>query len=102
MEARPPMPEMPLEHCKSVVVWHGPAPQDVDFVFAVGGPPGGGHVEVTGGPGEMDAPLCIPTGATGNIRLPQVSMVQVHYYAAQDGLSVVPTTIECLPSPTPM
>jgi hypothetical protein len=94
------MPETPLEHCKSVVIWQGPAPQDVDVSFAVGGPPGSGHVEVSGAPGEMDAPLCIPTGSFGNVRLPQVSMVSVHYYASEEGgLPVVPATLDCVPLP---
>jgi hypothetical protein len=93
------MAELILQHCIPVNVLPHGDPQDVDFVFTIGGGPGDGQVDVTAGVGELPAPIPLPTGSNGSILLPMVSEITVHYRKSDTGPDTITVNVDATPSP---
>jgi hypothetical protein len=94
------MADLILQHCVPVCIMpHTDPPLDIDLGFTIGGAPGDGQVDVTAGGGELPATLCLPTGSTGMIKLPQVSELNVHYRKSLTGPDSITITVEATPAP---
>jgi hypothetical protein len=93
------MADLILQHCVPVNILPHGDPQDIELTFAIGGLPGDGQVDVTAGPGELPATLCLPTGSSGEIKLPQVTELSVHYCKSPTGPDSMTVSVDATPSP---
>jgi len=94
------MAELILQHCVPVIVVPvRPDPTDVELSFTIGGSSGDGQVDVTAGPGEIPATICLPSGSSGTINIPQVTQLTVHYRRSKTGPSSIPVTVNSVTSP---
>jgi hypothetical protein len=94
------MATLTLQNCIPILVFAPTNPPiDVDIAFSIGGLPAGGQVDVTAGPGEMNAPLSLPTSSSGSINIPQVTQISVHYRKRPGGPDTVDVEIDVTPAP---
>jgi len=88
-----------LQHCVPVIVWTGDMPKDVDAGYTIGGLAGSGQVDVTAGPGELAAPISLPTGSSGTMRIPQVTLICLHYRKGPAGAEEITVDVTVTPAP---
>jgi hypothetical protein len=93
------MAELTLQHCVPINVLPHCGPEDIDFQFTIGGGPGDGQVDVTAGPGELPATICLPTGSSGSIKLPQITEINIHYRKSATGPDSITVTVDATPVP---